>query len=94
MLLLRVVAWAFTGASAFRARPFAGRWNRFGIRRDPPPFGKPSPQLVSHVTAGQTAVPPEFSLTAVNSTASVVGLLALLSLAFVDVTLIRRRITS
>lgn len=50
-------------------------------------------QLVSHVTTGQTAVPPELSLTAVNITATVVGALALLSLAFVVVTLIRRRIT-
>jgi hypothetical protein len=51
-------------------------------------------QLASHVTTGQTAVPPELSLTAVNITATVVGTLALLSLAFVVVTLIGRRITS
>jgi hypothetical protein len=83
-----------------RAQPCPRRRERLRVGHHPAPFGKPAhaislhTQLVSHVTTGQTAVPPELSLTAVNITATVVGTLALLSLAFVVVTLIRRRITS
>ncbi len=51
-------------------------------------------QLVSHVAPGPTSVTAGLSLTAANVTATVVGALALLSLAFVIVTLIRRRITA
>ncbi len=51
-------------------------------------------QLASHVTTGRTGVPSDLALTGANITAAVVGALALLSLAFLIVTLIRRRITS
>lgn len=51
-------------------------------------------QLVSHVPAGAGAAPPDLALTGANVTAAIVGVLALVSLAFLVVTLIRRRITT
>ncbi len=50
-------------------------------------------QFASHMATGRTAVPSGLALTGANITATVVGTLALLSLAFVVVTLIRRRST-
>ncbi len=51
-------------------------------------------QLASHVPAGAGAAPPDLALTGANVTAAVVGTMALLALAFIVVTLIRRRITT
>jgi hypothetical protein len=51
-------------------------------------------QLVSHVTAGANTAPAGAALTGSGVMASVVGALALFALAFLVVTLIRRRITA
>jgi hypothetical protein len=51
-------------------------------------------QLVSHVSAGANAVPAGISLKGTGVMAGVVGVLALCALAFLVVTLIRRRITA
>jgi hypothetical protein len=50
-------------------------------------------QLVSHVSAGANAVPAGISLKGTGVMAAIVGVLALFALAFLVVTLIRRRIT-
>ena len=49
---------------------------------------------MSHVTAGANTVPARVALTASGVMAAVVGALALFALAFLVVTLIRRRITA
>jgi hypothetical protein len=51
-------------------------------------------QLVSHVTAGANTVPGGMALTGSGVMAAVVGALALFALAFLVVTLIRRRVTA
>ena len=50
-------------------------------------------QLASHVTAGANTVPASLGLKGTGVMAAVVGVLALFALAFVIVTLIRRRVT-
>jgi hypothetical protein len=50
-------------------------------------------ELAGHVAANQGGIPSEVVPTGADITAAVVGALALLSLVFVVVTLIRRRIT-
>jgi hypothetical protein len=50
-------------------------------------------QLASHVTAGANTVPASLGLKGTGVMAAVVGVLALFALAFVVVTLIRRRVT-
>jgi hypothetical protein len=51
-------------------------------------------QFTSHVAPASNPVTAGLSLTAANVTATIVGALALVALAFVVVTLIRRRITA
>jgi hypothetical protein len=51
-------------------------------------------QLVSHVAAGANTVPTGVALTGSGVMAAVVGALALFALAFLIVTLIRRRIAA
>jgi hypothetical protein len=51
-------------------------------------------QLASHVTAGANTVPASLGLKGTGVMAAVVGVLALFALAFVIVTLIRRRVTA
>ncbi len=93
MRLLRVltsrVALALTGACALAL--FAGASCASATTRLR--SGGLHDRLVSHVTTGQNAVASNPALTGANITAAIVGALALLSLAFVVVTLIRRRIT-
>jgi hypothetical protein len=94
MRLLRVLASrvtpALTGASAVAL--FAG--TRCAAAATRLRSGGLHDRLASHVTTGQTGVRSDLALTGANITAAVVGALALLSLAFVVVTLIRRRITT
>jgi hypothetical protein len=51
-------------------------------------------QFAGHLAPASSPVTAGLSLTGANVTATIVGALALLALAFVVVTLIRRRITS
>ncbi len=51
-------------------------------------------QLVSHVAAGANTVPTRVPLTGSGVMAAMVGALALFALAFLVVTLIRRRVTA
>jgi hypothetical protein len=51
-------------------------------------------QLVSHVSAGANTAPAGVTLTGSGVMAAIVGALALFALAFLVVTLIRRRVTA
>jgi hypothetical protein len=51
-------------------------------------------QLVSHVSGGANTVPAGVALTGSGVMAAIVGALALFALAFLVVTLIRRRVTA
>jgi hypothetical protein len=51
-------------------------------------------QLVSHVSAGANTAPAGVALSGSGVMAAIVGALALFALAFLVVTLIRRRVTS